>query len=41
MTISVGEKLPASNFKVMTADGAKPITGDEIFADPSSIVGSI
>jgi peroxiredoxin len=32
MTISVGEKLPTSSFKMMTADGAKQVTGDEIFA---------
>ena len=32
MTISVGEKLPDATFKTMTADGAKPITGAEIFA---------
>ncbi|TIP21983.1 MAG: redoxin domain-containing protein, partial [Mesorhizobium sp.] len=32
MTISVGEKLPEAIFKVMTADGAKPMTSAEIFA---------
>ncbi|MER9103023.1 peroxiredoxin [Mesorhizobium sp. M0848] len=31
MTISVGDKLPDVTFKTMTADGAKPITGAEIF----------
>ncbi len=30
--ISVGEKLPEATFKTMTADGAKDITVDEIFA---------
>jgi len=32
MTIAVGEKLPDTTFKRMTADGDKPITGDAIFA---------
>jgi peroxiredoxin len=32
MTISVGDKLPDVTFKTMTADGAKPITGAEIFS---------
>jgi glutaredoxin/glutathione-dependent peroxiredoxin len=32
MTISIGEKLPQATFKTMTADGAKNITTDEIFA---------
>ncbi|MER9373468.1 peroxiredoxin [Mesorhizobium sp. M0491] len=32
MTISVGDKLSDVTFKTMTADGAKPITGSEIFS---------
>lgn len=32
MTISVGEKLPATTFKTMTADGAKTLTTEEIFS---------
>lgn len=32
MTISVGEKLPEATLKTMTADGAKEVTTDEIFA---------
>lgn len=32
MTISVGDKLPQATFKTMTADGAKSLTTDEIFA---------
>jgi peroxiredoxin len=32
MTISIGEKLPQATFKTMTADGAKNITTDEVFA---------
>ena len=32
MTISIGETLPQATFKTMTADGAKNITTDEIFA---------
>ena len=31
MTISAGEKLPEATFKMMTADGAKPVTGAEVF----------
>src|SRR5882672_6486065 len=31
MTISVGEKLPDATFKTMTADGAKEVTGKELF----------
>jgi peroxiredoxin len=32
MTISIGEKLPQATFKTMTADGAKDMTTDEVFA---------
>lgn len=32
MTIQVGDKVPAANFKVMTADGPKEISSDEVFA---------
>ena len=32
MTISVGERLPETTFKMMTADGAKAVSGAEIFA---------
>ena len=32
MTISVGDKLPDATFKIMSADGARDITTDEIFA---------
>ena len=32
MTIAVGEKLPDVTFKTMTADGAKDIKGNKIFA---------
>jgi len=31
MTIKVGDKLPSATFRVMTADGPKPKTTDEIF----------
>jgi peroxiredoxin len=31
MTIKVGDKLPSATFTVMTADGPKPQTTDEIF----------
>jgi len=32
MTIGVGDKLPATTFKVPTADGVKEMTTDEVFA---------
>ncbi len=32
MTIQVGDKIPAATFKVMTADGPKDMTSDEVFA---------
>jgi len=31
MTIKVGDKVPNATFTVMTADGPKPITTDELF----------
>lgn len=31
MTIQVGDKVPAVNFKVMTADGPKEISSNEVF----------
>jgi peroxiredoxin len=32
MTISVGEKLPAATFKVVTEDGVKELTTDDVFS---------
>ncbi len=32
MTINVGDKVPAVGFTVMTGDGPKPISSDEVFA---------
>ena len=31
MTIQVGDKVPATIFKVMTDDGPKDLSGDEVF----------
>ncbi|MDB5601284.1 MAG: hybrid peroxiredoxin hyPrx5 [Xanthobacteraceae bacterium] len=31
MAIKVGDRLPASTFRVITADGPKPLTTDEVF----------
>src|SRR5512135_2067992 len=31
MTIKVGDTLPSTTFRVMTADGPKPRTTDEVF----------
>lgn len=33
MTIKVGEKVPAIGFSVMTGEGPKPISSDEVFAN--------
>lgn len=32
MTIKVGDKVPAATFKIMTGDGPKDITTDEVFS---------
>jgi peroxiredoxin len=32
MTIQTGDKIPAAAFKIMTADGPKDLTTDEVFA---------
>jgi glutaredoxin/glutathione-dependent peroxiredoxin len=31
MTIKIGDKLPTSTFTIMTADGPKPMTTDDVF----------
>jgi len=31
MTIKVGDRLPQATFRIMTGDGPKPVTTDEIF----------
>jgi peroxiredoxin len=38
MTISVGQKLPASSFKIVKADGADNATTDEIFAGKTVVL---
>ncbi len=38
MTIAVGDKLPAATFKTMTADGAKDLTTDDIFAGKTVVL---
>jgi len=32
MTISIGDKLPEATFKIMTEEGAKDLSGEDIFA---------
>jgi glutaredoxin/glutathione-dependent peroxiredoxin len=32
MPIQVGDKIPSQTFRIMTAEGPKPVTSDEIFA---------
>ncbi|BBD36748.1 MULTISPECIES: peroxiredoxin [Aminobacter] len=41
MTISIGDKLPAATFKTMTADGAKSISSDEIFAGKKVVLFAV
>ncbi|MBV1701699.1 MAG: peroxiredoxin [Hyphomicrobiales bacterium] len=31
MTIKIGDKLPAANFRIMTADGPKVVSTDDVF----------
>ncbi len=32
MTIQVGDKVPAIGFQVMTSEGPKPLSSEELFA---------
>lgn len=41
MTIAIGEKLPQATFKTMTADGAKNLTTDEIFAGKKVVLFAV
>lgn len=41
MTISIGDKLPEATFKTMTADGAKNLTTDEIFAGKKVVLFAV
>ncbi|WP_378943872.1 peroxiredoxin [Mesorhizobium sp. ANAO-SY3R2] len=41
MTIAIGEKLPQATFKTMTADGAKNLTTDEIFAGKKIVLFAV
>lgn len=41
MTISIGDKLPQATFKTMTADGAKNITSDELFAGKKVVLFAV
>jgi peroxiredoxin len=41
MTIKQGDKMPAGSFKVMTAEGPKEITSDELFAGKKVVLFSV
>ncbi|AWC25055.1 peroxiredoxin [Aminobacter sp. P9b] len=41
MTISIGDKLPSATFKTMTADGAKNLTTEEIFAGKKVVLFAV
>jgi glutaredoxin/glutathione-dependent peroxiredoxin len=41
MTISVGDTMPAGQFTVMTADGPKPLTTDELFKGKKVVLFSV
>jgi glutaredoxin/glutathione-dependent peroxiredoxin len=41
MTIGVGDKLPEGSFKVMTADGAKTLTADEVFSGKKVVLFAV
>ena len=41
MTIAVGDKLPEATFKTMTADGAKNLTTEEIFAGKKVVLFAV
>lgn len=41
MTIAIGDKLPQTTFKTMTADGAKNIATDEIFAGKKVVLFAV
>src|SRR4051812_50049517 len=39
--IAIGEKLPAATLKTMTADGAKDLTTDEVFAGKKVVLFAV
>jgi peroxiredoxin len=41
MTIKVGEKLPTATFRVMTAEGPKPKTTDEVFSGKKVVLFAV
>ncbi|MCX8571188.1 peroxiredoxin [Aminobacter sp. MET-1] len=41
MTISIGDKLPSATFKTMTADGAKNLTTEEVFAGKKVVLFAV
>jgi len=41
MTIQVGDKIPAASFSVMTADGPKPLSSDELFAGKKVVLFAV
>ena len=41
MTIKQGDKLPAGSFKVMTAEGPKDVSTDELFKGKKVVLFSV
>ena len=41
MSIKVGDKVPSGTFTVMTADGPKPMTTDELFKDKKVVLFAV
>lgn len=41
MTIKVGEKLPTSTFRVMTSEGPKPKTTDDVFSGKKVVLFAV
>ena len=41
MTIKVGDRLPEATFRIMTADGPKPVTTTEVFAGKKMVLFAV
>ena len=41
MTISIGEKVPAGSFTIMTADGPKPLSSNDLFDGKKVVLFSV
>ncbi len=41
MTISIGDKMPAGSFTIMTADGPQPLSSDDLFGGKKVVLFSV